>query len=90
VTGLARWRPQTPPRILRLNQPSQEDALPVSPKLIEAINREIQQVPIEDKRWPELAIELDQLRAAAEAALAVHDFDRDPADFQAVLHGRKS
>ncbi|MEA2801283.1 MAG: hypothetical protein QOE49_1378 [Rhodospirillaceae bacterium] len=57
----------------------------VSPKLIEAINQEIQAVPIAGTRWPELAVELNQLRAAAEAALAVHDFDRDPADFQAML-----
>jgi hypothetical protein len=58
----------------------------VSPKLIEAINQEIQAIPIAETRWPELAVELNQLRAAAEAALAVHDFDRDPADFQAMLH----
>jgi hypothetical protein len=57
----------------------------VSPKLIEAINQEIQAVPIAGTRWPELAVELNQLRAAAEASLAVHDFDRDPADFQAML-----
>jgi hypothetical protein len=57
----------------------------VSPKLIEAINQEIQGLPIAETRWPELAVELNQLRAAAEAALAVHDFDRDPADFQATL-----
>jgi hypothetical protein len=57
----------------------------VSPKLIEAMNQEIQAVPIAATRWPELALELNQLRAAAEAALAVHDFDRDPADFQALL-----
>jgi hypothetical protein len=57
----------------------------VSPALIETINLEIQQVPIEAKRWPELAVELNQLRAAAEAALKMHDFDRDPADFQTIL-----
>ncbi len=63
--------------------------MPVSPKLLEAINREIQKVPIEDRRWPELAIEIDQLRAAAETALAVHDFNRDPADFVALISGQK-
>ena len=41
----------------------------VSPKLIEAINQEIQAMPIAGTRWPELAVELNQLRAAAEAAL---------------------
>ena len=61
----------------------------VSPKLIEAINQEIQAVPSAGTRWPELAVELNQLRAAAEAALAVHDFDRDPADFQALLDSHK-
>ena len=63
--------------------------MPVSPRLIEAINQEIQAVPIAEARWPELAVELNQLRAAAEMALAVHDFDRDPADFRATLDGRK-
>jgi hypothetical protein len=33
---------------------------------------------------------LNQLRTAAETALAVHDFDRDPADFQAVLRSRRA
>jgi len=42
------------------------------------INREIEGLPIEDKRWAELAVELNQLRGAAEAALAKHDFDREP------------
>jgi hypothetical protein len=63
--------------------------MPMSPKLIEAINQEIQAVPIAEARWPELAVELTQLRAAAEAALSVHDFDRDPADFQTMLDGRR-
>ena len=63
--------------------------MPVSPKLIAAINQEIQAVPIVEARWPELAVELNQLRAAAEAALAVHDFDRDPADFRVLLDADK-
>ena len=61
----------------------------ITPELIEATNREVQSVPIAATRWAELAVELNQLRAAAEAALAVHDFDRDPADFQAMLDSHK-
>ena len=69
------------------NAKIEEDCvMAVSPKLIEAINREIQAVPIEEKRLPELAVELNQLRAAAEAALVGHDFDRDPADFRTILN----
>lgn len=63
--------------------------MPVSPTLIETINEDIQAVPIAPGRPAELAIELGQLRAAAEAALAVHDFDRDPADFRALLEDSK-
>ena len=59
--------------------------MPVSPKLLEMINREIEGLPIEDKRWAELAVELNQLRGAAEAALAKHDFDREPSDFDRLL-----
>jgi hypothetical protein len=47
-------------------------------------------VPIAQQRWPELAVELNQLRTAAEAALAVHDFDRDPGEFPAVLRSRRA
>jgi hypothetical protein len=57
----------------------------VSPELLAAINREVQNVPIREDRWPELAVELNQLRAAAEASLRGHDFDRDPTEFLAVL-----
>jgi hypothetical protein len=64
--------------------------MPITPKLLEAINHEIQSVPIAATRWPELAVELNQLRAAAEAALAVHDFDRDPTEFAATLDSRRS
>jgi hypothetical protein len=63
--------------------------MPVSAKLLEAINREIQRIPIRDERWEELAVELNQLREAAEDALAVHDFDRDPAEFSALLRSRR-
>ena len=63
--------------------------MPVSPKLIETLNAEIQAVPIAEGRPAELAIEIGQLRAAAEAALAVHDFDRDPADFRSLLDASK-
>ncbi len=55
--------------------------MPISPEVLKAINREAQQIPIREERWPELAAELNQLRAAAEAALAVHGFDRDPGEF---------
>ena len=64
--------------------------MPVSPRLIETLNQEVQSVPIVEARAAELAVELNQLRAAAEAALAVHDFDRDPADFRALLDSRKA
>jgi hypothetical protein len=61
----------------------------VSAKTLEAINREAQKVPIDDKRWPELAIELNQLRSAAEAALRQHDFDRDPSEFLSLLRAHR-
>jgi hypothetical protein len=63
--------------------------MPVSPGLLSAINREIQEVPIREDRWPELAVELNQLRTAVEASLRHHDFDRDPAEFTAVLAAAK-
>jgi hypothetical protein len=63
--------------------------MPVSAKLLEDINREMQRVPIRDERWGELAVELNQLREALEDALAVHDFDRDPAEFSALLRSRR-
>ena len=64
--------------------------MPITPRLIEAINQEIQSVPIAETRWLELAVELNQLRAAAELALAVHDFDRDPTDFADLLDSRRA
>jgi hypothetical protein len=64
--------------------------MPMSPEVLKAINNEVQHIPIREERWPELAVELSQLRAAAEAALAVHDFDRDPAEFFALLHSRRA
>jgi hypothetical protein len=63
--------------------------MPVSGELFRAINDEMQRIPIDDARWPELAVELKQLRTAAENALAVHDFDRDPTEFPALLRSRK-
>lgn len=58
-------------------------------ELIEKINRELQHVPIGSERWKELSVELSQLLAAAEAGRAVHDFDRDPADFQLLLRSAR-
>jgi hypothetical protein len=64
--------------------------MPLSAKLLEMINNEIQNVPINDQRWPELAIELQQLLEAAEAAEREHDFDRDPAEFLALLRSQRT
>ena len=61
----------------------------VSAKLLELINQEAQQIPINEKRWPELAIELNQLRAAVELAEREHKFDRDPAEFLALLRSHR-
>ncbi len=58
----------------------------VTAKSINAINEEMQEIPIEKKRIGELPVELNQLLAAARALRPAHDFDRDPADFQRVLH----
>jgi len=58
--------------------------------LIEKINSELQHLPIGSERWKELAVELSQLHAAAEASRAVHDFDRDPADFALLLRGARA
>jgi hypothetical protein len=64
--------------------------MPIKAELLKQLNDQAQNVPIAENRWPELAVELNQLRTAAEAALAVHDFDRDPGDFPAVLRSRKA
>jgi len=64
--------------------------MPITAAVLNAINDEAQRVPISEDRWPELAVELNQLRAAAEAALAVHDFDRDPTEFSALLRSQKA
>ncbi len=58
----------------------------VTVKSISAINEEMQEIPIEEKRIEELPVELNQLLGAARALCPAHDFDRDPADFQRVLH----
>ena len=58
----------------------------VTAKSINVINDEMQEIPIEDKRVGELRVELNQLLGAARALRLAHDFDRDPADFQRVLH----
>jgi len=58
--------------------------------IIEKINSELQHLPIGSDRWKELAIELSQLHAAAEASLAVHDFDRDPGDFRLLLRAART
>lgn len=64
--------------------------MPVTADTLKAINSEMQNIPIAEERWRELAVELNQLRAAAETALAVHDFDRDPTEFSALLRSRKA
>ena len=64
--------------------------MPIRAELLKALNDETQNIPIAHERWPELAVELNQLRTAAEAVLAVHDFDRDPAEFPAVLRSRRA
>ena len=63
--------------------------MPVTAELLKAINRELQGIPIEEERWKELAVEVNQLRQAAESALGVHDFDRDPAEFSSLLRSRR-
>jgi hypothetical protein len=62
----------------------------ISAKLLELFNREVQQMPIDERRWPELAVELNQLREAAQAAGLVHEFDRDPTEFLTLLRSRRS
>ena len=64
--------------------------MPIKAELLKELNDETQNVPIAQQRWPELAVELNQLRTAVEAALAVHDFDRDPGEFPAVLRSRRA
>jgi hypothetical protein len=64
--------------------------MPIRAELLKELNDETQKIPIAQERWPELAVELNQLRTAAEVALAVHDFDRDPAEFPAVLRARRA
>jgi hypothetical protein len=64
--------------------------MPVSAELLKLINCEIQRIPIHEERWPELALELTQLRAAAEASLRAHDFDRDPTEFLALLRAART
>jgi hypothetical protein len=64
--------------------------MPIRAELLKELNDETQKIPTAQERWPELAVELSQLRTAAEAALTVHDFDRDPGDFQAVLRARRA
>ena len=58
--------------------------MPVSGKLLKAINKEMQAIPIDDERWSELAVELNQLRLAAESALAVHQRRTEEKGVQAV------
>ncbi len=58
-------------------------------ELIEKINRELQHIPIGSERWKELSVELGQFVAVAEAARAVHDFDRDPTEFQLLLRSAR-
>jgi hypothetical protein len=65
-------------------------AVPIKPELLKELNEQTQDIPIAQERWPELAVELNQLRTAAEVALTVHDFDRDPGEFAAVLRSRRA
>ena len=58
----------------------------VTVKSINAINEEMQEIPIDEKRIGELPVELNQLLSAARALRPAHAFDSDPADFQRVLH----
>ena len=58
----------------------------VTAKSISVINDQMQKIPIEEQRIGELPVELNQLLGAARALRPAHDFDRDPADFQRVLH----
>jgi hypothetical protein len=67
-----------------------EFAMPIKPELLKALNEQTQNIPVAPERWPELAVELNQMRIAAEAALTVHDFDRDPGEFRAVLRSRRT
>ena len=64
--------------------------MPIKAELLKELNERTQNIPIAQERWPELAVELNQLRAAAEASLTVHDFDRDPGEFPAVLRSRRA
>lgn len=64
--------------------------MPATVDTLKAINSEMQSIPIGEERWRELAVELNQLRAAAEGALVVHDFDRDPAEFFALLRSQRA
>jgi hypothetical protein len=63
--------------------------MPIRAESLKALNEETQKIPIAQERWAELAVELNQLRAAAEAALKVHDFDSDPSEFPAVLRSSR-
>ena len=58
----------------------------VTVKSINAINEEMQEIPISEARIGELPVELNQLLSAARALRNAHDFDSDPVDFQRVLH----
>ncbi len=60
--------------------------MPGTDKSIDAINEEMQEIPITGQRFKELPVELNQLLKAARALRPAHDFDRDPSDFQRVLH----
>ena len=61
----------------------------ISSKSLEMINSEAQKIPINEQRWPELAVELNQLRGAAEAVQPLHKFDRDPTQFLTLLRSQR-
>jgi hypothetical protein len=79
----------TMPRVIVQAHFGTEESMSVSAKLLASINQEAQHVPINEQRWPELAIELNQLRAAAALAQREHEFDRDPAEFLALLRSHR-
>ena len=58
-------------------------------EFVRIVNGEHQKIPLTEERVEELPVELNQLRRSALEALASHDFDRDPAEFRALLDALK-
>ena len=55
--------------------------MPVTSKTVDAVNREAQRLPIEEKRLDELPVELGQFADVMERVRVRVDFDQDPSDF---------